>query len=276
MLRSSNPILTRQDAFTPAEPRGYQQGHPQQGQQFPGYQPAGYGQPPPQPTRPEGRMTMDDVILKTAILFAVMMASAAVMFLWMPASVFYPVMIFSALAGLVTSFVVAFRRKVSPALVVPFAVLEGFFVGGISRIFESAYDGIVAQAVFGTFCAAVVTFAAYKFLRVRISGTMAKVVVIAMMGIVAASLLSFLLSFAGINLGIYAGVTGQVGLLAWGFSIICVVIAVFSLIMDFQVIEDGVRNGAPASESWRGAFGLLVTMVWLYLNILRLISYIRR
>ncbi len=283
MLRSSNPILTRQQAFAPAEPRGYNQGYSQgglgqPGQQFPGYQPgqAPYGMPPQEPTKAEGRMTMDDVILKTAILFAVMMVTGAATFFLLPPSLLYPVIIISALAGFVTSFVVAMRRKVSPALVIPFAILEGFFVGGMSRIFEVYYPGIVAQAVFGTFLAAAATFAAYKFLRVRVTGRLAKVVIIATLGFAAAALLQFVVGFAGINLGIYAGMTGEVGPLAWGFVLLGLVLAAFSLIMDFQVIEEGVQRGAPASESWRASFGLLVTMVWLYIQILRLLSYIRR
>lgn len=262
MLRSTNPILTRQEAFTPAQPRGY--GQPGDGQ---------FLQAPP---RTVGRMTIDDVIIKSAILFAAMMVVAAGTFFLMPLPAVFAVTIISALAGFVTSMIVAVRRRVSPVLTVAFSMIEGLFVGGMSKIFEMYYPGIVAQAVFGTFCAALVIFAAYKFLRVRITGTVLKVVIGATVAFAVAALLNLVLSLVGVNLGLYAGVTGKVSWLAWGFVLLGLVLASVNLIIDFQVIEDGINRGAPQSESWRAAFGLLVTMVWLYLQILRILSYIRR
>lgn len=294
MLRSSNPILNRKQAFAPAQP-GAHQGYPQAGYgepqgYAPGYGQPGYGQPgygqpgyqqypgqvPQPPQQAQGPMTIDDVIAKSAVLFVVMMAVAAGTFLFMPLTAALGTAAVAAIAGFVMSMIVATRARVSPALTIVFSVVEGLFVGGFSKLFEVYYPGIVVQAIFGTFVAAALTFAAYKFLRVRVSNTVAKIVIIAMIAVAGASLLQFALSFAGIHLGFYAGVTGRVGMLAWGFSILCIVLAVFSLIMDFQAIESGVRNGAPASESWRAAYGLLVTMVWLYINILRVLSYIRR
>ena len=157
-----------------------------------------------------------------------------------------------------------------------YAAIEGVFIGMISKVFEQAYSGIVVQAVFATFVAAGVTLAAYKFFNIRVTPKFQKVVIIATIAFAVAMLLNFLLSLVGVNLGLRAGVTGPVSLLAVGVSALGVVLAVLNLVLDFDYIEQGVAMGAPASESWRGAFGLTVTMVWLYIEILRMLSYLRR
>jgi len=180
------------------------------------------------------------------------------------------------LIGFVVVMFVAFRRKVSPGLVLLYAAIEGVFIGMISKVFESLYDGIVVQAVIGTFAAAAVTLAAYKFFNIRVTPKFRKVVIIATIAFAVALLINFLLSLAGVNLGLRDSGTGALSLLAIAFSLLGAVLAVLNLVLDFDYIEQGVEMGAPASESWRGAFGLTVTMVWLYIEILRLLSYIRR
>lgn len=289
MLRSSNPVLSRQDAFTPGQyagqpyqqPYGQQSVYPGQAPQQ-GYQPyeQPYGQQPyqqgPVPPPAEGRMTIDDVITKTAILLAILIASAAASFFLMPDVLMYPAMIVSALVSFVLSFLVVMRRKVNPVLAGIFAVVEGVLVGMISMIFESFYPGIVASAIFATLVAAGVTLALYKFVGVRVRGLLAKVAVIGTIAFAVAMLLNFGLALFGINLGLRAGVTGPVSPLAIIVSLIAVGLCVLNLFLDFQHIENGIRMGAPANESWRGAFGLLVTLVWLYVELLRIISYFRR
>lgn len=269
MMQSRNPVLSRQDAFVPAgqDNNPYQQGY--QNQQ--GNQTAPYGGQPDQ-----GRMTLEDVITKTGITMLVMMASAAAVFFLMP-----PPMAFIAAAagGLITfvlSLVVAFRRSVSPVLVLPFAVFEGLFVGGISLLFEMRYSGIVAQAVLGTFAAAAVVLASYKVFDIKVTPRFRRIVFAATIGFAVAMLLNFVLSFFGINLGLRAGVDGPVSLLAIGVSLLGAVLASLNLILDFDYVEQGIASGAPAKASWKAAFGLTVTLVWLYVEILRLISYIRR
>jgi len=298
-MRSTNPILTRSEAFQPATSYGQQQGAPyaqapynqapysqapynQAPYKQQGYPQPGYGVPPTAPpTGRTGLMTIDDVIIKTAILFAAMLAVAAGIYFGYQAGIIPLGMVMGsavvgALASFVISMIVAFRRTVSPAFAIIVSLLEGLFVGGISAVFELYYPGIVAQAVFGTFCAALVVFAAYKFLRVRVTSTMMRVVFVATIGFAVLALASLVFSLFGVNLGLFASVTGPVGGLAWAFCLLGLALAAFNLIIDFQLIDDGIRNGAPASESWRAAYGLLVTMVWLYLQILRLLSYIRR
>jgi uncharacterized YccA/Bax inhibitor family protein len=265
MLRSSNPVLSRQDAFTPAAP--------QYGQDPYGY-PQRAGQGPVQTT--EGRMTFDDVVTKTAITMAVLVVTAALAWKAIPTDLIFPAMILSALVGFVVVLVVAFRRVVNPALVLVYAAIEGVFIGMISKYFEFLYNGIVAQAVLGTFAAAGVTLAAYKFFNIRVTPKFTKIVVIATIAFAVAMLVNFLLALAGIDTGLRDNGNGPVSLLAVGVSLLGAVLAVLNLVLDFDYVEKGVAMGAPARESWRAAFGLTVTMVWLYIEILRLLSYLRR
>jgi uncharacterized YccA/Bax inhibitor family protein len=129
--------------------------------------------------------------------------------------------------------------------------------------------------VIGTFAAAAVTLAAYKLFNIRVTPKFRKVVIIATIAFAVALLINFLLSLFGVNLGLRDS-AGTISMLAVVFSLIGATLAVLNLVLDFDYIEQGVAMGAPASESWRGAFGLTVTMVWLYIEILRLLSYIRR
>ncbi len=286
----ANPVLSRPDAWTHNMPQAqpyqqYDQGYgAQYGQPYTrqpqapyGQQPyAPYGQQPYQQPSPVERMTVDDVITKTAITMGIMMLVAVGAAAFVPLNLLLPVSLVSGLVAFIVPLVAAVRRSIGPVLAVTFALIEGVFIGGFSMLFETYYPGIVLQAVLGTFVAAIITLAAFKFGGFRLSSRARKVVMLSMIGVVVASLLSLALSFFGINLGLYAGVTGSVGGLAWLFAGLGVVLAVLSLVDDFQSIEQGVAMGAPASESWRAAFGLTVTMVWLYTNILRILSYIRR
>jgi len=170
---------------------------------------------------------------------------------------------------------VSFRRKVNPAFVLAYSVIEGVFIGAISLVFEYLYPGIVLPAAFGTFVAAGVTLAAYKLLRIRVSSKFRKMVAMGTMAIAGVYLINFVLSLFGVNLGIVS-ITGPVHPLAMLMSVVGVGLAVFNLILDFDYIEQGVRAGAPATESWRAAFGLTVTMVWLYTELLRILSYFNR
>lgn len=275
MLRSSNPVLSRQDAFVPGQ---------QQYQNYPGQQQGWGPQDPKDPRqtgkRPEGVMTFDDVVTKTGITLGLVVIVAAAAFFMLPLQLLMPVGVVAALATIGVTFLVAFRRTVSPALVMVFAVLEGLFVGAISKIFEFYYPGIVVQAVFATFVAAALTLGAYKFFNIRVTPKFTKVIVIATVAFAVVTLLNFVLALVGVNggagLGLRAGVTGEVSLLAIGVSAIAVVLAVLNLVLDFDYIEKGVQMGAPANQSWKAAFGLTVTLVWLYVEMLRIISYFRR
>ena len=278
MLRSSNPILSKRDAFTPAAP---QYGQPYGQQPYQGYPgQGGFGGPQdPRANAPQtlqGRMTLDDVITKTAVTIAVLVLTAALAWNFVPDSLYFPAMILSALVGFGVVLLVSFRRVVSPTLVVLYAAIEGVFIGMISKVFESVYTGIVAQAVVATFVAAGVTLAAYKFFNIRVTAKFTKIVFISTAAFAGLMLVNFIFSLVTGSGGLRSGITGPVSGLSILVSAVAIVLAVLNLVLDFDYVERGIEMGAPANESWRAAFGLTVTMVWLYIELLRLISYIRR
>lgn len=276
MLRSSNPILSKKDAFTPAAPQYGQpySAYPTQGG-FGGPQSPWGTAPAPVPQAGQGRMTLDDVITKTAVTIGLLVVAAALAWNFIPDALALPALIGSALVGFVVVMVVSFRRLVSPPLVLVYAALEGVFIGMISKYFEAAYSGIVAQAVVATFFAAGVTLAAYKIFNIRVTAKFTKVVVISTIAFAALMLVNFIVSLLGFG-GLRGGITGPVTPFALLISAIAIVLAVLNLVLDFDYVERGIAIGAPANESWRAAFGLTVTMVWLYIELLRLLSYIRR
>ena len=267
MLRSSNPILSKKDAFTPAAP--------QYGQN-PYQTPYGSDFGPSATQTSNDRMTFDDVVTKTAITMGVLILAAAAAWNVIPDRYYLPGLILSGIVGFAVVLLVSFRRAISPGLVLVYAAVEGIFIGMISKLFEYNYGGIVVQAVIATFFAAGITLAAYKFFNIRVTAKFTKVVVISTVAFAALMLVNFVFSLATGSAGLRGGIVGPVSPLAVGISAIAIVLAVFNLILDFDYIEKGVQSGAPAKESWRGAFGLTVTMVWLYIEMLRLISYIRR
>ncbi|WP_425413821.1 Bax inhibitor-1/YccA family protein [Propionicicella superfundia] len=236
-------------------------------------QPVHYAQQPVTQQAP-GVMTLDDVVLKTGILFAILAASAAATWLLVPDALLYPALIVSSIAGFVTVLFVSLRRKVQPAFVFLYALVEGVFIGAISKIFESLYTGIVGQAILATFVAAGVTLAAYKFLKIRVTPMFQRVVMIATISFAVLLLVNFVFAMFGAGLGIRTIGSGA-GLLAIAVSAIAVVLAVLNLILDFDHIQRGIEMRAPAEQSWVAAFGLMVTMVWLYVELLRILSYFR-
>lgn len=278
-MQSSNPILSKPDAWQVEPAQGQYAQYP--GQQYPGQPYAGqphpgqapYGDPNAQQFAVQpGRMTIDDVITKSAITMGTLMAVAALTFLFMPQSLLGPAWIISALVAFGTVLFVSFRRKVSPAFVLAFAAIEGVFIGAISKIYETAFNGIVPAAVMGTLVAAAATLGAYKFFRIKVTSKFRKMVMIGTIAYAGVLFVNLILALLGIG-NIFA--SGNLGFLLL-ISAVGVGLAVFNLILDFDFIEQGIALGAPASESWRAAFGLTVTMVWLYIEMLRLLSYFRR
>jgi uncharacterized YccA/Bax inhibitor family protein len=152
-----------------------------------------------------------------------------------------------------------------------FAVLEGVALGAISKAFETQFgDSIVMQAVMGTFAAFAGTLAAYKFFDIQVSAKFRTFVVAAMFGMVALGLLELVLGLFGNAIGFYG--FGGLGLV---FAIVGLVLGVFMLILDFDFVERGVAAGLEERESWRAAFGITVSLVWIYTNLLRILAIIR-
>ncbi|MFT3877032.1 MAG: Bax inhibitor-1/YccA family protein [Propioniciclava sp.] len=275
-MQSTNPVFTRSQNFTQPAPQGYPtSGYGQQPYGQPGYGPEPWAQPAPQQTAPEGVMTIDDVITKTAVTMGVLVLTAAITFMFIPQALLYPALIVSGIVGFVTVLMVSLRRKINPAFVLAYSAIEGVFIGAFSLLFAMMFDpSIVIQAVLATFVAAGATLAAYKVLRVRVTNQFRRIVTMATFAFAGLVLVNLVLSLFGINLGVRT-VGGGFNAMAILISLVAVVLAVANLIMDFDYIEQGVRNRLPASESWRGAFGLTVTMVWLYTELLRILSYFR-
>ncbi len=218
------------------------------------------------------RMTLDDVVIRTGTLFAVLLtAAAATYFVWQPTNML-PVF-GAAIVGFILAMVVSFMKTVRPPLMLAYAAVEGVFVGGISFFYANAFGpGIVPQAILGTLCAFGAMLALYKTGVVRNSPRFQKTLMIAGVGYLVFGIANLLLSsFVDSWQNVYSG-GGLLPVLISGFG---VVLASFFLVLDFDFVEQGIRNGIPAVYAWTAAFGLVVTLVWLYLEILRLLS-IRR
>jgi uncharacterized YccA/Bax inhibitor family protein len=217
------------------------------------------------------RMSYEDTIVKTVIAFAVLLATAVVG--W-----FVPLlMIPGAIAGFVLALVNIFKKKPSRGLILAYAAAEGLFVGGISMVFSGRYEGIVTQAVLGTLAVVGITLALFTSGKVRATPKMTKIFLIAMVGYAAFSLVNFGLMAFGVTSGMFGLRSVEflgLPLGAW-LGVLVVLLAAYSLVMDFEAIKAGVEAGAPRVFGWQGAFGIMVTVVWLYLEILRLIAILR-
>ena len=264
-----------------------QYGQPQYGQTQTGWNPAQQGMAQDQLqdmyNRPAagpadtGRMTYDDVIMKTAACLGAVVAGAAVT-LVVAEGLAYMLMIVGALGGFVLALVNTFKKQPSPALILAYAALEGLFLGGLTRILDGMFPGVGLQAVIGTLSVFAVTLLLFRSGKVRATPKAMRFFMIAMIGYAVFALINMVMMWTGVVdspfglrteveiFGIPLGVF--IGLLAIG-------LAAFSLIMDFTSIEAGVRNGAPQRFSWTAAFGLTVTLVWLYVEIIRLLAILR-
>jgi len=268
------------------QPYGGQAPYGQQpyGQQGWGTQPQGmtdeqlrqmYSQPSAGPAD-TGRMTFDDVIMKTAACLGAVLVGAAIT-LTVGLGLASMLMIVGALGGFVLALVNTFKKQPSPALILAYAALEGLFLGGLTRILDTQFPGVGLQAVIGTLSVFAVTLLLFKSGKVRATPKAMRFFMIAIIGYAVFALVNMVLMWTGVLqqpfglrsveiFGIPLGVF--IGLLAIG-------LAAFSLIMDFTSIEAGVRSGAPQRFSWTAAFGLTVTLVWLYVEIIRLLAILR-
>lgn len=236
-----------------------------------------YNQPAAGPAE-TGRMTFDDVIVKTIATIGMVLIGAAV-----PAFLFpglAPVlMVVGLIGGFVLGLVNAFKREPVPALILAYGFLEGLFLGGLTMFLENMFPNIALQAIAGTLSVFAVTLFLFKSGKVRATPKAMKIFMIAIIGYA---------MFSVVNLGLMLfGVTDSMfGLrsemipgtsIPWGvvIGLLAIGLAAFSLVIDFTMISEGVKNGAPRKYSWTAAFGLTVTLVWLYVEILRLIAILR-
>jgi uncharacterized YccA/Bax inhibitor family protein len=229
-----------------------------------------YNQPSAGPAD-TGRMTFDDVIMKTAAcLGAVLVGAAITLTVGLPLASL--LMIVGALGGFVLALVNTFKKQPSPALILAYAALEGLFLGGLTRILDTQYPGVGLQAVIGTLSVFAVTLLLFKSGKVRATPKAMRFFMIAIAGYALFSVVNLVLMITGVTSEPFGLRSGIVGVLVGVFAI---GLAAFSLIMDFTSIEAGVRSGAPQRFSWTAAFGLTVTLVWLYVEIIRLLAILR-
>jgi uncharacterized YccA/Bax inhibitor family protein len=272
-MQSNNPIFRRSEEFQRtgagarvSDPSQWSVGTPG----GTGYAPA--------PTQ-TGPMTIDSVVQKTAITLAVVIASAAVTWLVtgditateVPSSLVLALTV-GSLGAFALSMVNSFKRVVSPPLVLAFAVVEGVAIGAFSKFIDAVFSpegsgNLVVQAVIGTFAAFAGTLAAYKFFNIQVGTKFRKFVVAAVFGMIALSLMELVLSMFGSSFGLFG--FGGLGILT---AVAGLVLGVFMLILDFDFVEQGIANQIPEVESWRAAFAMTVSLVWIYTNLLRLLA----
>ena len=223
-------------------------------------------------------MTVRGTMNKFGFLFLMMMGTCFVA--W---SQFYkgsnpmPLMLIGVFGGLALALIMAFKKQWSPYLAPAFALLEGLFVGSVSAYydyaFRTSYPGIVMQAVGLTLIVALVMFVLYQTRIIRVTNKFRSIITIATISIAVFYLIQWIASFAfGFTIGAFTNASTPLGI---GFSVVVVCLAALNLLLDFDMIEKGVEGRAPKYMEWYGAFGLLVTLVWLYLEILRLLSKLK-
>jgi uncharacterized YccA/Bax inhibitor family protein len=216
-----------------------------------------------------GRMTIEDVVARTSILFGILVVTGAVA--W-TANLGGGALMLGFLGGFVLAMVISFSKSIKPGLVVAYAAFEGLALGTLSSYYESYYPGIVSQAVIGTMAAFAGVLIMYRNGTLRATPQFTRALIGAAIGYFILGLVSLVASFFGVGQGYgFYGVSG-LGLL---LAVAGVALASLFLVLDFDQIQKGVNNGVPEKESWRASFGLMVTIVWLYLEVLRLISILR-
>jgi uncharacterized YccA/Bax inhibitor family protein len=262
---TSNPAFRNLPAGGFGNYAGFQ---PQQ-QGYPGT--PGYGGYEAPPTTGERPMTVDDVVTKTALTLGLAMVTGVITALLVLSGSLnpFPPMIIGLLVGLVLSLVIIFKQKPSPALVLSYSAAEGVFLGAITGVFEYLVPGIAFQAILGTGLVFVVMLVVYKTGAIRVTPKLTKWIIGATVAAAGLMLINLVASMFGANMGLRDGST-----MAIIFSILVIGIAAFNFLLDFDMADHMIRTGMPSKWAWYAAFGLMTTLVWLYLEILRLLYYL--
>ncbi len=266
-MPSSNPAFSRgfggagngQQYAGWGQPQQYGYGAPTQ------YDP--YAAPSPYTASTTRYMTMDDVVTKTGISFLVTVLAAAGVWA-LPGQAAWGLALPAILVAFVLGLVIAFKQIANPAATLAYGALYGVALGAVSEAFNTIYPGIVMQAVIGTFGVFAGMLVVYKTGAIRVTPKFTRWLLGAMIGVLVLMLANLVAGLFGVNLGLRDG-----GGLAIVFSLVVIGVAALSLLLDFDMADEAIRRGAPAKFAWYIAFGLLVTVVWLYLEILRLLSY---
>jgi uncharacterized YccA/Bax inhibitor family protein len=288
-MQSNNPIFRRSEEFNRGGANLYgNQTYSGNGAPVAGYgqttDPSQWGVGTPGDTQrapaTTGPMTIDTVVQKTAITIGVVILTAMATWILTPditsdnadtvnLGPLLAAVTIGSLGAFALSMVNSFKRVVSPALVIAFAALEGVALGALSKFFNAFYEGnVVMGAVIGTFAAFAGTLAAYKFFNIQVGAKFRMFVIAAVFGMIGLSLMELLLSAFDAQIGLF-GVSG----LGMVTAVAGLVLGVFMLILDFDFVEQGIANGLPERESWRAAFAMTVSLVWIYTNLLRILAF---
>ncbi|HEV7208065.1 MAG TPA: Bax inhibitor-1/YccA family protein [Mycobacteriales bacterium] len=256
MRTSSNPALTRSPAFVGAP--GDRSVNP--------VEQAYFG--PTATARDTGRMTVEDVVIRTGLLLGVLVITGALTWVLKLEALALP----AALIGLGLGLFISFKQVTNPVAIVAYAALEGIFLGGVSALFEQRYPGVVVQAVVGTGAVTAVVLALYRSGRIRVTPQFQKIVIAATLGFLGLLLVNLIASvFVSGGLGLRSG--GPLGII---ISLFAIGLAAMNLVLDFDLVAKGAARGLPERYGWFAAFALLVTLVWLYVELLRLLGALRR
>jgi uncharacterized YccA/Bax inhibitor family protein len=276
-VKHSNPALARVGQAAARE-RAVAYG-PGSGPGYAPYPSAGYGAPAqPYPTTagypsapPTVRpMTLDDVVVRTVGLLALTGVAGALAWVLVPDEIVAVPLFGAMLVGLVLGLVISFAGVTNPLVIGGYAVVEGVFVGLLSKLFEAWYPGIAVQAAVGTFGVFFLMAMLYKARVIRATPKFTRGVIAATLGIFALLMVNLVLSLFGIVTPIRQG--GPLGII---ISLVIIVVAALNFILDFAMVEEGVRYGMPQKYAWACSFGILVGLIWLYIEMLRLLSYLR-
>lgn len=226
-----------------------------------------------------GRMTYDDVIVKTGSMFALVLLGAAVGWfgIRMSPGLALPLVFGGMIASLVLAMVNIFSKTIRPGLIAAYAIAEGLLLGALSLLFEILYPGIVLQAVIATFVVIGVALALFASGKVRYTSRTNRFVLIGLFSVLGYNLVNMILVWTGalttpFGMGSFSVFGIPLGVIVGGFAI---VIGTYSLIGDFDIAKRGVEAGVPAAFAWRVAFGITVTAVWIYVEVLRLLAILR-
>ena len=212
------------------------------------------------------KMTINGTVNKTAISLLLLVGTGYITF----TNINPGLLIGCGIGGFIVAIITVFKKQWAPITVPIYAVLEGGLLGGISFMYNSLYDGIVTNAIFLTVGILLSLLAAYRSGYIKATENFKLGVFAATGGIAIVYLINFVMGFFGSSMGIMQ--IDNASPMSIGFSLIVVIIAALNLVLDFDFIEEGAEKGAPKYMEWYGAFGLLVTLIWLYLEILRLLS----
>ncbi len=222
------------------------------------------------------RMTVEGTINKTGVLLLIVVAVGAWAWQTMLSnpSLGKTLMYTGMFGGIVVGLVVAFKPKFAPAGSMVYAGLQGLFVGGLSAVFEARYPGLVMQAVGLTVAVMFSMLFCYRTGLIKVTETFKKVIIFATLGIALFYLVSIIASF-GFGAQISYFQTENASLFSIGMSVVICAVAALNLVLDFDFIERGSESNMPKHFEWYGAFGLMVTIVWLYIELLRLLAKLR-